>query len=197
MVHLRCTAWGERTAPGRARPVSTCAVVVGCWNRDKSCAELRSCQRVVGVELAIRLANRTGEGHTSKDRVGAWSDHRWGARPVDRDGGCLGLGRRHGLRVRCCNCAREDGRGHSRGNAHPASWPQLLRAPATRQPPRALTSASAIRPVEADRIIALPHALPGTARRSESACRASAPLRQPAGKPRRCRAPSSSCRDAS
>jgi hypothetical protein len=95
--------------------------------------------------FAIRLAKRTAGGHTSMDRVGAWSDHRCVARPVDRYGGCLGLGRRHGLRVRCCDCAREDGRGHPRGNAHPASWPQLLRASATRPPSRALTSASPIR----------------------------------------------------
>jgi hypothetical protein len=93
----------------------------------------------------FRLAKRTGEGQTSKGRVGAWSDHRRGARDVDRDDGRLGLGRRRGLRVLCRGCAREDGRGHCRWTTHPASWPRLLRAPAARPPPRALTGASLIR----------------------------------------------------
>ena len=112
--------------------------------------------------FVIRLAERTGGGHTSKGRVGTWSDHRRGARPVDRDDGCPGLGRRHGLRVRCCDCAREDGRGDPRGNAHPASWPQLLRAPATRSPPRALTPrpAPSARRWRQNCILALPHVLP-------------------------------------
>ena len=110
--------------------------------------------------FALRLAKRTGEGQTSKGRVGAWSDHCRDTRAVDRDDGCLGLGRRRGPRVLCRGCAREDGRGHCRWTTHPASWPRLLRAPAARPPPRALTSASPSRTVEADGIIALPHALP-------------------------------------
>jgi hypothetical protein len=92
--------------------------------------------------FAIRLAKRSDEGQTSKGCVGAWSDYRRGARGLDRDHGCLGLGRRRGLRVLYRGCAREDRRGDRRWTTHPASWPRLLRTPTARPPPLALTGAN-------------------------------------------------------
>jgi hypothetical protein len=110
--------------------------------------------------LRFRLAKRTGEGQTSKGRVGAWTDHRRGARAVDRDDGCLGLGRRHCLRVLCRGCAGEARRGDRCWTTHPASWPRLLRTPAARPPPRLTGAPTPSATVEAGWIIAPPHVLP-------------------------------------
>ncbi len=106
---------------------------------------------------APRTCDSTGKAHRGRAHFqgpcGGWSDHRRSARPVDRYDGCLGLGPRHGLRVRCCDRAREDGRGDPRRNAH------------TRPPPRALTTRQ-------------PHP-PGGDRTASSLCLTLCPNREP------------------